>query len=122
MADDRRLAKLTKLCLALPEATVERKGDYATFRVRKKVFAYYLDNHHGDGVVSLCWKAELGENEELAQADPSRFYVPAYIGPRGWAALRLDRGPVDWDEVAELAKASYCAVAPKTLVARLKAE
>ena len=122
MADDRRLAKLTKLCLALPEATVERKGDYATFRVRKKVFAYYLDNHHGDGVVSLCWKAELGENEELAQADPSRFYVPAYIGPRGWAAVRLDRGPVDWDEVAELAKASYCAVAPKTLVARLKAE
>ena len=122
MSEDRRLAKLTKLCLALPEATVERKGDYATFRVRKKVFAYYLDNHHGDGVVSLCWKAELGENEELAQADPSRFYVPAYIGPRGWAALRLDRGPVDWDEVAELAKASYCAVAPKTLVARLKAE
>jgi predicted DNA-binding protein (MmcQ/YjbR family) len=122
MSEDRRLAKLTKLCLALPEATVERKGDYATFRVRKKVFAYYLDNHHGDGVVSLCWKAELGENEELAQADPSRFYVPAYIGPRGWAAVRLDRGPVDWDEVAELAQASYCAVAPKTLVARLKAE
>jgi predicted DNA-binding protein (MmcQ/YjbR family) len=122
MADDRRLAKLTKLCLALPDATVERKGDYATFRVRKKVFAYFLDNHHGDGIVSLCWKAALGENEELAQADPSRFYVPAYIGPRGWAAVRLDRGPVDWDEVAELAEASYRAVAPKTLVARLKAE
>jgi predicted DNA-binding protein (MmcQ/YjbR family) len=122
MTDDRRLAKLTKLCLALPDATVERKGDYATFRVRKKVFAYFLDNHHGDGIVSLCWKAALGENEELAQADPSRFYVPAYIGPRGWAAVRLDRGPVDWDEVAELAEASYRAVAPKTLVARLKAE
>ncbi len=122
MGDDRRLAKLTKLCLALPEATVERNGDFATFRVRKKVFAYFLDNHHGDGIVSLCWKGELGENQELAQADPTRFYVPAYIGPRGWAALRLDRGPVDWDEVAELAMASYCAVAPKTLVARLKAE
>jgi predicted DNA-binding protein (MmcQ/YjbR family) len=122
MGDDRRLAKLTKLCLALPEATVERNGDFATFRVRKKVFAYFLDNHHGDGIVSLCWKTELGENQELAQADPTRFYVPAYIGPRGWAALRLDRGPVDWDEVAELAMASYCAVAPKTLVARLKAE
>ncbi|HKC51013.1 MAG TPA: MmcQ/YjbR family DNA-binding protein [Myxococcota bacterium] len=122
MAEDRRLAKLTKLCLALPEATLERNGDFASFRVRKKVFAYFLDNHHGDGIVSLCWKAELGENQELAQADPKRFYVPAYIGPRGWAALRLDRGPVDWDEVAELAMASYCAVAPKTLVARLTAK
>jgi len=106
MAEDRRLAKLTKLCLALPEATLERNGDFATFRVRKKVFAYFLDNHHGDGIVSLCWKAELGENQELAQADPKRFYVPAYIGPRGWAALRLDRGPVDWQEVAELAMTS----------------
>jgi len=122
MAEDRRLAKLTKLCLALPEATLERNGDFATFRVRKKVFAYFLDNHHGDGIVSLCWRAELGENQELAQADPKRFYVPAYIGPRGWAAVRLDRGPVDWDEVAELAMASYCAVAPKTLVARLTAK
>jgi hypothetical protein len=122
MGDDRRLAKLTKICLALPEATVERSGDFATFRVRKKVFAYFLDNHHGDGIVSLCWKAELGENEELAQADPERFYVPAYIGPRGWGAVRLDHGAVDWDEIAELATSSYCAVAPKTLLSRLNRE
>jgi hypothetical protein len=122
MADDRRLAKLAKICLALPEATVERQGTHASFRVRNKVFAYFLNDHHGDGVVSLCWKAELGENEELAQADPKRFFVPAYIGHRGWAAVRLDRGPVDWDEIAELTRSSYCAVAPKTLLARLDEE
>lgn len=122
MADDRRLAKLTKLCLALPEAALERSGSHATFRVRKKVFAYFLDDHHGDGIVSLCWKAELGENAELAQADPKRFYVPAYIGHRGWGALRLDRGAVDWDEVAELVTSSYCAAAPKKLAALVTGE
>jgi len=122
MGEDRRLAKLTKLCLGLPEVTVERKGDYANYRVRNKSFAYFLDDHHGDGKVALCWRASLGENEELAQADPERFYVPAYIGPRGWAAVRLDRGKVDWDEIAELVTSSYCAIAPRTLVARLERE
>ena len=120
MADDRRLAKLAKICLALPEATLQRSGSHATFRVRKRVFAYFLNDHHGDGVVSLCWKGELGENEELAQADPKRFYVPAYIGHRGWGALRLDTGKVDWEEVADLVSASYRAVAPKTLLSKLR--
>lgn len=122
MADHPRLAKLVKICLALPEATVDRSGNHATFRVRKKVFAYFLNDHHGDGIVSLCWKAPLGENEELAQADPKRFYVPPYIGPRGWAAVRLDRGAVDWDEIRELAISSYCAVAPAKLVALVSGE
>jgi len=116
---EKRLAKLERLCLALPEASVERRGDYASFRVRKKVFAYFLDDHHGDGVVSLCWKAALGENEELAQADPKRFFIPAYIGHRGWAGLRLDVGRVDWREIGSLVRSSYSAVAPARLAARV---
>jgi len=122
VSEDRRLARLTRLCLALPDATAERHGSHATFRVRKRVFAYFLDDHHGDGIVSLCWKAELGENEELAAAAPKRFYVPAYIGHRGWAAVRLDRGPLDWDELGDFVRASYCAVAPAKLAAQVASE
>src|SRR6202023_3638469 len=91
-ADDQHLAKLTKLCLALPEAARRDTGDHAAFLVRKKVFAYYLNNHHGDGRVAVCAKMALGENADRVAADPARFYLPAYIGPRGWAALRLDAG------------------------------
>jgi phosphoribosylglycinamide formyltransferase-1 len=116
---DRRLAQLEKICLSLPDVSVERHGNHAGFRVRKKVFAYFLDDHHSDGRVSLCWKAELGENRELADADPKRFYVPPYIGHRGWAAVRLDVGKVDWEEVRELVISSYCAVAPKKLAERV---
>jgi phosphoribosylglycinamide formyltransferase-1 len=114
-ADDPRLAKLTRLCLALPEATRRDTGDHAAFLVRKKIFAYFLNNHHGDGRVAICAKLALGENADRVASDPARFYLPAYIGPRGWVALRLDAGAVDWSEAAELLHESYRLVAPKRL-------
>jgi predicted DNA-binding protein (MmcQ/YjbR family) len=111
------LQQLEAICLALPEATVEYSGSHTTFRVRKKVFAYFLDNHHGDGIVSVCTKTSLGENLDLSREQQEKFYMPAYIGPRGWVGLRLDRPPVDWREVTELVRSSYRVVAPKKLVA-----
>jgi phosphoribosylglycinamide formyltransferase-1 len=117
--EDQRLARLTEICLSLPEASCERLGTHAAYRVQKKVFAYYVDNHHGDGKVAVAFKADTGENAKLAALDPVRFYLPAYIGPRGWAALRLDAGNLDWDEVAELVRDSFRLVAPKQLAARL---
>ena len=113
------LPRLTKICLALPDAAREVCHGHATFTVRKKVFAYFLNNHHGDGIVSIACKALPGDNKSLAAAQPERFYLPAYVGPRGWVALRLDRGKVDWDEVAELVKLSYRMSAPKTLLKKL---
>jgi phosphoribosylglycinamide formyltransferase-1 len=119
--EEPRLVRLTAICLALPEATRECSGSHAGFYVRKKTFAYFLNDHHGDGIVSVACKALPGENTALAAAQPDRFYLPAYIGPKGWVALRLDIGKVDWQEVAELAAASYRQIAPKRLVALLPA-
>jgi predicted DNA-binding protein (MmcQ/YjbR family) len=96
---------------------MERSGSHATFRVRKKVFAYFLDNHHGDGIVSVCVKTQLGENRDLVRANPETFYLPAYIGARGWVGYRLDQGSIDWNDVAAFVKSSYCQIAPKKLVA-----
>ena len=108
--------RLSRICLALPEAAMEIMGDHASFRVRKKVFAYFLNNHHGDGIVSVCAKVLPGDNQRLVDSDPIRFHLPAYIGPRGWVGLRLDRGKIDWAEVKELVTGSYRLTAPKTLV------
>ncbi len=91
----------------LEGAECERNGSHATFRARKKVFAYFLDNHHGDGKVAVACKVHPGDNVELVRATPERFYLPAYIGSRGWVALRLDVGKVDWDEVREFVSESY---------------
>ena len=113
--ENRTLTRLAKLCLTFAEATRENHGSHASFRVRKRVFAYFLDNHHGDGKVAVCCKMAPGENQELVRLGPGRFYIPAYIGPQGWVALRLDAGEIDWVEVEELVAASYRLVAPKTL-------
>lgn len=113
------LERVTKIALALPETSREMKGDHAAFRVRKKIFAYYLNNHHGDGIVSICGKTLPGDHTALVAADRARFYLPAYIGPRGWVGLRLDVGKIDWEEVAELLKGSYVMTAPQTMKRRL---
>jgi hypothetical protein len=112
---DGRLARLMKICLALPEARQEPASRHATFLVRKEVFAYYLNDHHGDGIVSVCCKVLPGDNEALIAAQPAKFYMPAYIGPRGWVALRLDVSGLDWNEVAELVVGSYKLIAPQRL-------
>jgi hypothetical protein len=109
-------ARLIAICRAFPEVTAS--GDqHVTFQVRGRTFAYYLEDHHGDGRVALCCKAAPGEQQALVAADPARFYKPAYLGPRGWVAVRLDTGDVDWDEVAEFAMDAYRLTAPKRLLA-----
>ena len=111
--------KTTAICLALPSAEYSDSGDHCIYRVRGKVFAYYLDNHHGDGIVSVCVKSELGENVDRARLEPERYYLPAYIGPRGWFGLRLDRGRVDWREVTEVVERSFRLTAPKSVLRKL---
>jgi hypothetical protein len=117
--EDPRLTRVSKICLALPEATRQNFGSHASFLVRKKTFAYFLNDHHGDKIVSVACKALPGDNSALAAAQPGRFYLPSYIGPRGWVALRLDLGEPDWEEVGELIAGSYRLIAPKRLALSL---
>lgn len=115
------LDRLTALALAFPEASRELSGSHASFRIRKKTFAYFLNDHHGDGIVAVTCKVLPGENAALAQAQPNRYYLPAYIGPRGWVALRLDLPKIDWSEVRDLLLTSYVLTAPKRLAALVRA-
>src|ERR1700676_973295 len=115
------LAPLTQLALSLQEPRRKIYGSHAQFLVRKKTFAYFLDNHHGDGIVAVTCKVLPGDNKALVKAQPARFYLPAYLASKGWVALRLDIGKVDWDEVKELLFGSYDLIAPKRSAERLKA-
>jgi len=111
--------RVKALCAALPNAEHSAQRDHDTYRVRGKVFAYFLDNHHGDGIVSVCVKSERGENVDRARLLPERFYLPDYIGPRGWFGMRVDRGRVAWGEVAEILERSYRLTAPASVLAKL---
>ena len=106
---------LRAICLALPETTEKEAWGDPTFRVRDRIFAMLKQ---GDGRPSLWCKALPGSQMVLVGADPRRFYVPPYLGHKGWVGMRLDRNP-DWSEAAELVRRSYRLVAPKRLAAQI---
>ncbi|HTG94105.1 MAG TPA: MmcQ/YjbR family DNA-binding protein [Pyrinomonadaceae bacterium] len=111
-----RRERLTEICRSLPEITYETVGDgHISFRIRKKIFAYYLFDHHGDGIIAFCCKSTLNEQRRLVREDSESFFVPAYLGSKGWVAIRLDLEAVDWDTVSELARQAYQAIAPRKL-------
>jgi hypothetical protein len=113
------LKEVRAICLSLPETSEKEAWSAPTFRVRKKMFAMFLNDHHGDGRIALWLDAPPGDQELLVAADPVRFFVPPYQGPFGWIGVRLDRNP-DWDEVRELVVDAYRTSAPKTVLARLE--
>jgi hypothetical protein len=116
------LAKLREVCLAFPETSERLSHGAPTFFVReKRSFLMVLTDHHGDGRFAIWCAAPDGMQTMLVEADPERFFVPPYVGHRGWLGVRLDRG-VHWDELTGIAEDAYADVAPATLVeaARLR--
>ena len=113
--EDPRLTRLTKIALELPAASRQIFGSHAQFLVRKKTFAYFLSDHHGDGIIAVTCKVLAGDNKALVEAQPERFYLPAYLASRGWVALRLDAGKINWSEVKDLVLGSYALIAPARL-------
>ena len=117
-ADD-ALARVRAICLALPEVTERPShGSPAWFVRDRKTLVMFLDDHHGDGRLALWVPAPPGAQADMVDEEPERFFVPPYVGGRGWVGVRLDRD-VDWDEVAGIVTDAYRLVAPKRLAAQL---
>jgi hypothetical protein len=78
------------VCLHFPEAVeVESRGS-PNFRVRNKTFAMYVVNHHGDGRISLWLNASPETQSMYVDSEPEFFFVPPYVGVRGWVGLPLN--------------------------------
>jgi hypothetical protein len=84
----------------------------------KKTFVMYANHHHDDRLALWC-AAPDGAQQALMAADPERFFVPPYVGHRGWIGVRLDVPPIPWDQIADLVEDAYRVVAPRRLVAEL---
>ncbi len=113
---ERTLERIRELCLALPETSERLSHGAPTFFVRgKRAFLMVLTNHHGDGRFAVWCAASEGIQGMLVEADPRKFFVPPYVGHRGWLGVRLDRG-LDWNEIAGIAEDAYEEVAPAGLV------
>ena len=112
MARRSRADRFRAVCLALPETYEKEAWGHPTFRVgRDKMFASMAN----DGSSATC-KADPDERPALlAPEADGRYFLPAYVGSKGWVGLQLDHAGTDWDEVAELVRTSYVLIAPKKL-------
>jgi hypothetical protein len=117
----RTLERVRRICLALPEVSERLSHGAPTFFVRgKRAFVMVLTNHHGDGRFAIWCAAPDGLQAMLVEADPERFFVPPYVGHRGWLGVRLDRA-LDWDELTGIVEDAFADVAPRALVERAAA-
>jgi hypothetical protein len=113
---ERVLARLRGICLAFPEVAERPSHGAPSFFVQgKRAFAMVLSDHHGDGRFAVWCAAPEGMRGMLVAADPGRFFVPPYVGHRGWLGVRLERG-LDWDELTGIVEDAFAEVAPARLV------
>lgn len=115
---DGPLERLRRICLGLPESSERLShGEPAWFVRGKRSFATYADHHHDDRVAFWC-AATPEAQQALVTAHPQRYFVPPYVGVRGWVGVVLDAA-TDWDAVTDLVEDAYRQVAPRRLVTDL---
>ncbi|MCY3858055.1 MAG: MmcQ/YjbR family DNA-binding protein [Gammaproteobacteria bacterium] len=86
------------LCLAFDDSEAHHSHGFPDFRVNGKVFAQYAVNHHGDGRVALWLNSPDGSQQDCVAMDSESYFVPPYLGPRGWLGVNLDKN-LSWDEI-----------------------
>lgn len=110
------LERVRGLALSLP-ATAEKlsHGSPGFFVEGGKFFAYFSDNHHGDGITALLLKVSgLDEAAMMIEQNPDRFFRPKYFGPAGWVGIVLTDGP-DWAMIEAMLGAAWRLCAPRRL-------
>ena len=115
-------ARVGALAMALPQ--VEEKVSHGSpcWRVAdKRMFAYFWQNHHGDGITALLVKTSgIEEQEMLIEMDAEIYFKPPYLGPSGWIGVRLDQDATDWDLVEHRLRESWRLAAPPKLAVMME--
>ena len=114
------LARVRRICLALPESAEKISWGTPTFRVKGakgKIFAMFQEDHHGDGRLALWCNAPKGAQPVLVASEPKRFFRPPYVGPAGWVGVVLSA--VDDERLSEIVREAWLVAAPKKIAAAL---
>lgn len=110
--------RLRALCLGLPEVTERLSHGEPTWFVRgKRTFVTCANHHHDDRVAFWC-ASELPIQRMYCESLPTQFFIPPYVGHRGWIGgwLDLPEELLDWDVISDLVVDAYRLVAPRRLV------
>jgi len=102
---DKQLKRVRALVQELPNVTEKISHGFPTFFVKKKCFAYFLNNHHNDGRLALWCMAPPGAQSMLVDANPDHYFVPPYVGVSGWVGVLLDKA--EWPQIAAVLESAY---------------
>jgi len=105
------LRRVRRICTALPGTTEKLSHGEPTFFVAKKVYAMFANNHHEDGRIAIWIPAAPGLQATLIKTEPKKFFMPPYVGVRGWVGIEL--GEVDDEELALNISEAWRLIAPK---------
>jgi len=87
----KQLARVRRICASIPGTVEKLSHGSPTFFTPKRVFASFVDNHHGDGHVAVWIPAAEGVQAALIEEDPETYFRPPYVGPSGWVGVELSR-------------------------------
>jgi hypothetical protein len=110
---EEQLARVRRICATLPETTEKLSHGEPTFFVRKKVYVMFANNHHNDGHIAIWLPVPPGAQGALVQTWPSTFFVPPYVGVKGWVGIELDQ--IGDEDLADRIAQAWRLIAPKKL-------
>lgn len=106
------------VCLSFPGVEEVPSRGSPDFRVGGKTFATYVINHHGDGHVALWLRAPSGDQQTYVELDSENYFVPPYVGPKGWLGVELNKS-LTWSSIAERVREAWIEVAPPSLASKI---
>jgi len=114
--DGTQLARVRGVCLSIPNTVEKLSHGAPTFFTPARVFANFVDNHHGDGHVAIWIPAAPGVQAALIEEDPEVYFRPPYVGVAGWVGVEL--ALVDDEQLGALIREAYRLIAVKKTAAK----
>ncbi len=119
VSSEEQVLRVRRICATLPQTTEKLSHGEPTFFVKKKVYAMFSNNHHNDGHVAVVIPTPPGLQATLLKTEPKKFYMPPYVGGRGWVGIELDH--ISDEELAFYLCEAWRLIAPKSVQTALYA-
>ena len=84
-----QLERVRRLCASQPGSSERQSHGEPTFFVNNKVYVMFANNHHNDGHVAVYVPAPPGAQQAIITTAPHTYFVPPYVGGRGWIGIEL---------------------------------
>src|SRR5215813_6062388 len=86
---DEHLHRVRQMCMALPQTTEKLSHGAPTFFADMRVYAMFVDNHHNDQHLAVWIPVPPGSQATLIKTEPQKFFMPPYVGCKGWVGVEL---------------------------------